>query len=309
MRFLNSLTRAALICAFVCYVHSTKTHADEPKAASSGDQIMKWPDLFSREQPKPDDTLVYGKHRLQLVDVWKPEGQEPVPAILMIHGGCWQTEIAERDIMNWIADDLRRHGVGVWNIEYRGVDEGGGYPNTYLDVAQAADLFRDRAADYGFQTKKMIVIGHSAGGHLALWLANRPKIPASEVIRGSTPIHIDVAISQGGLPDLQAASGRDGHPCGTDAPFAMMGAERRLTKVTSPPEMLPGDARQILFHNSLDRIAPPKFAQAYIDAVRPNNVDVKLIETPAEGHVELVAPDSKSWVQQRTLILHELGLQ
>ena len=57
----------------------------------------------------------------------------------MVHGGCWQTEIADRTIMNWVADDLRRRGIAVWNIDYRGVDRGGGYPGTFQDVAAAAD--------------------------------------------------------------------------------------------------------------------------------------------------------------------------
>ncbi|MFK7818967.1 MAG: alpha/beta fold hydrolase, partial [Planctomycetaceae bacterium] len=276
---------------------------------SNSIQIMKWRDLFGREKPKPDATISYGEHELQVVDVWKPAGQGSAPAIIMIHGGCWQTEIAERDIMNWIADDLRQHGVGVWNIEYRGVDRDGGFPGTYEDVAKAADLFREKAVEFGFLTTKTIAIGHSAGGHLALWLGNRPAIPESETIRGENPIKIDLAVSQGGLPDLRAGANRDGHPCGVAAPFQMMGSERRLTQITSPSEMKPGQARQVLFHNTLDRIAPPKFARAYIDQVRSKNVGVTLIETEAEGHVELVAPDSKSWARQRALILRELGLK
>ena len=93
--------------------------------------IMVWDDLISRAKPSPDATVSYGADALQVVDVWSPKGPGPHPAVVMIHGGCWQTSIAERDIMNWIAGDLRQNGVGVWNIEYRGVDRGGGFPGTY----------------------------------------------------------------------------------------------------------------------------------------------------------------------------------
>ena len=283
-------------------------------------QIMEWPDLTTRPQPQPDATLSYGPDPLQVIDIWQPtasgsspaaSGNSPAatgssPAVIMIHGGCWQTEIAERDLMNWIADDLRKHGVGVWNIEYRGVDRHGGYPATYLDVGQAADLFWEKAHQYNLRTDKVITIGHSAGGHLSLWLANRPNLPLSEPIRGQNPIRIDLAISQGGLPDLQAASERTGHPCGTTAPQAMLGTN---AAATSPPQMIPSTARHMLFHNTLDKIAPPEFARAYIKTMAAKNIAVSLTETPAEGHVELIAPDSQSWTKQRVLILKEFGLQ
>ena len=269
-------------------------------------QIMEWPDLTTRPQPQPDVTLSYGPDPLQVIDIWQPAASGSSPAVIMIHGGCWQTEIAERDLMNWIADDLRRQGVGVWNIEYRGVDRNGGYPATFLDVGQAADLFREKAKQYNLRTDKVITIGHSAGGHLSLWLANRPNLPLSEPIRGKNPIKIDLAISQGGLPDLKAASQRIEHPCGTTAPLAMLG---RDASITSPPEMNPGAARQVLFYNTLDKIAPPDYARAYMKTMAAKNISASLIETPAEGHVELIAPDSESWTRQRTLILKEFGLQ
>ena len=81
--------------------------------------IMVWDDLLSRPKPAPDATVTYGADALQLVDVWKPAGAGPHPAVVMIHGGCWQTAIAERDIMNWIADDLRSRGVGASASCYR----------------------------------------------------------------------------------------------------------------------------------------------------------------------------------------------
>ena len=98
----------------------------------------------------------------------------------MVHGGCWQTEIADRTIMNWIADDLRRRGIAVWNIDYRGVDRpGGGYPGTFQDVAAAADALRACRANIGSISRRVVAVGHSAGGHLALWLAAGRACPAS----------------------------------------------------------------------------------------------------------------------------------
>jgi acetyl esterase/lipase len=268
--------------------------------------IMSWGDLLDRAQPKPDATLRYGADALQVVDVWKPEGAGPHPAVIMIHGGCWQTAVAERDIMNWIADDLRSHGVGVWNIEYRGVDRGGGLPGTYEDVGAAADLFVAEGAKQGLKTDgPRIAIGHSAGGHLALWLARRPGLVAGDALRGKDPLRIDLAISQGGLPDLRAGAASSGHACGSAAPAAMAGGDFART---SPPEMPLGTARELQFHNDRDGIAPPNIARAYADAMAKRGGAAEVVTTGDEGHVELIAPDSVSWGKQRAAILAALGM-
>lgn len=266
--------------------------------------IMVWQDLLGRPASKPDATIPYGKDALQVVDVWRPAGPGPHPAVIMIHGGCWKTEIAERSIMNWIADDLRAHGVGVWNIEYRGVDRGGGMPGTYEDVGHAADLLPVEGPKHGLAaTAPLIAIGHSAGGHLALWLARRPALPAGDPLRGPAPIVIDLAISQGGLPDLRTQSTLVDHGCGADGAVAMARGDFARS---SPQEMPLGTARELLFNNDRDKIAPPAFGAAYVAAMAARGVTVEMVTTPGEGHVELIAPGSASWTRQRDAILAAL---
>ena len=261
--------------------------------------IMQWPDLLDQPRPTADQTLRYGDDPLQVVDLWLPAGEGPHPVVVMIHGGCWQTEIATRDIMNYIAQDLRREGIAVWNIEYRGVDRGGGYPNTYLDVGAAADLLAARAKSLNLDLSTTIAIGHSAGGHLALWLAARPALAEGEPLRGTNPLRIDAAISQAGIADLRAAMAREGHACGTDAPKAMAGGAFALT---SPPEMPFSRAKQIQFHTDKDRIAPPEYAQAYAANMARRGVTVENHVHGPEGHVELIAPASRSWAAQKARI-------
>ena len=275
------------------------TEAAAPAAAK---RLMVWEDLLSRPKPAPDATVSYGADALQVVDVWQPKaarfGRGPHPAVVMIHGGCWQTAIAERDIMNWIADDLRSHGVGVWNIEYRGADRGGGYPGTYLDVGAAADLFAAKRAEYGFRTDAPVVtIGHSAGGHLSLWLARRSALAKGDALRGAQPLMVDLAISQGGLPDLRAQMTLPDHGCGNESATAMAKGEFART---SPPEMPKGRARELQFNNDLDSIAPPSFGAAY---------GARMVTTPHEGHAELIAPETVSWGKQRAEILKAFGLK
>lgn len=261
--------------------------------------IMQWPDLLGQPRPTADRAIRYGDDPLQIVDVWLPRGKGPHPVVVMIHGGCWQTEIATRDIMNYIADDLRKNGIAVWNIEYRGVDRGGGYPNTYLDVGAAADRLRREAKGLNLDLTTTIAIGHSAGGHLALWLAARQALAKDTPLRGADPLPIDVAISQAGIADLRAAIQRDGHACGTDAPKAMAGNAFALT---SPPEMPFSKARQIQFHTDKDRIAPPAYADDYAAAMAKRGVTVETHVHGPEGHVELIAPASRSWAAQKARI-------
>lgn len=266
--------------------------------------IMQWPDLLDQPRPAADRTLTYGDDPLQLVDLWLPEGKGPHPVVVMIHGGCWQTEIATRDIMNYIADDLRKDGIAVWNIEYRGVDRGGGYPGTYQDIGAAADLLATQAKALNLDLGTTIAIGHSAGGHLALWLAARQALPEGEPLRGTSPLRIDAAISQAGIADLRAAMGREGHACGTDAPKKMAGD---MFALTSPPEMPVSKALQIQFHTDKDRIAPPAYAQAYAADMAKRGVTVETHVHGPEGHVELIAPTSRSWAAQKARIKQLLG--
>jgi acetyl esterase/lipase len=158
---------------------------------------MKWPALLERPRPEPDVTIAYGPDQMQKADLWLPAGKGPHPVVLMVHGGCWQTEIADRRIMNWIADDLRKRGIAVWNIDYRGVDrDGGGYPGTFADAAAAADALRGQAERYGLDLRTLVAVGHSAGGHLALWLAARAQWHYGPLVvrftrPGRRPVEID----------------------------------------------------------------------------------------------------------------------
>jgi len=221
-----------------------------------------------------------------------PAGAGPHPVVLMVHGGCWQTEIADRTIMNWIADDLRRRGIAVWNVDYRGVDRpGGGYPGTFRDAAAAADALRAHAADYHLDTRRVVAIGHSAGGHLALWLAGRPRLPADSPLRTANPLPIAEVVSLGGLPDLEETA-RSENGCGNE----VIG---RLTNGhfadTSVPRLAPLGLPQVLINGRQDRIIPIPYAEGYARPMRAAGDDVRIRMLDHTGHVELVAPETAAW--------------
>src|SRR5580693_2503304 len=115
--------------------------AGDRSAAAAG--LMGWPDLLGRPLPVATQKIAYGSDPLQFAELWLPDGPGPHPLVVMAHGGCWDSRVAKASIMNYLAEDLRRRGVAVWNLEYRGVDRpGGGYPGTFLDVADGADAVR-----------------------------------------------------------------------------------------------------------------------------------------------------------------------
>ena len=175
---------------------------------SGPDGLMAWPDLLERPRPQPTATIRYGDDPLQVVDLWLPEGAGPHPVVLMVHGGCWQTEIADRTIMNWIADDLRRRGIAVWNIDYRGVDRpGGGYPGTFHDAAAAADALRDHAARY--RSRPLARRRDRPFAPAAISRSGWRRGRACRAARRCAPpirCRSHAVISLGGLPDLEEAA-------------------------------------------------------------------------------------------------------
>jgi acetyl esterase/lipase len=282
---------------------------------------MKWPALLERARPEPHSTIAYGQDPMQKVDLWLPTGRGPHPTVLMVHGGCWQTEIADRRIMDWIADDLRKRGIAVWNIDYRGVDRaGGGYPGTFADAAAAADALRVHASRLRLDISPLVAVGHSAGGHLALWLAARrsaaarspgPLIPSGSPLTGGNPIAIDAVVSLGGLPDLELAATPPGSGCGTEVIEKLVGpptlSSRNVYADTSVPRLAPLGARQVLINGLQDRIIPTAYAEAYARTMRAAGDKVKVRMIDRTGHVELIAPETAAWAATVEEIQNELG--
>lgn len=269
---------------------------------------MSWQDLFARPKPAPDKVIPYGADPLQHVDLWLPPGAGPFPVVLMVHGGCWQTDVAKADIMNWIAGDLRGRGIAVWNVEYRGEDRpGGGYPGTFTDVATAADLLRKQGGRLHLRTDRIVALGHSAGGHLALWLAARPRLPAWSPLGSAHPVPIAATFSLGGLPDLRAAATPPSDTCGADAVPRLVGQPspaRPDVYADTSPAALPQPAGPItLVNGAIDPIAPPAFAAAYT----LHAPGARRLVVPEQGHVELITPDTPAWDQTVQLIERAFG--
>ena len=306
-RPLSLLSGLALVLGAGLAACAVTNDAPTPPQAAAPAKLMTWPDLLERERPAASASIAYGDQAMQVVDLWLPEGKGPHPTLLMVHGGCWQTEIADRRIMNWIAEDLRRRGIAVWNIDYRGVDrEGGGYPGTFLDAAAAADALHTHAGTYTLRLSPLVATGHSAGGHLALWLAGRPRLPADSPLRSTNPIPIDAVVSLGGLPDLEQAARPPGSGCGTDVVGKLTGG--RFTD-TSVPRLAPLGVDQVLINGLQDRIIPTSYAEGYARPMRAAGDEVKVRLIDRTGHVELIAPETEAWAASVEEIEAALGIR
>jgi acetyl esterase/lipase len=311
---------AALAAAALTGCGMTSEAPPPPEARGSGG-LMAWPDLLERPRAEPSLTIRYGEDSMQVVDLWMPEGRGPHPTVLMVHGGCWQTEIADRRFMDWISEDLRARGVAVWNIDYRGVDRrGGGYPGTFVDAATAADALREQAPRHNLDISPLVAVGHSAGGHLALWLAARPAvnarprsllIPRGSPVIAANPIPIHQVISLGGLPDLELAATPPGSGCGTEIIERLVGpptmSSRNVYADTSVPRLAPLGVPQILINGLQDRIIPTSYAEAYARRMRAAGDDVRVRMIERTGHVELISPGTAAWAAAVEEIERALG--
>src|SRR6266480_3125225 len=253
--------------------------------------------------------LAYGPEHLQFGDLYLPNQSGPHSIVILIHGGYWRARYG-LELMNSLAEDLTKRGYAAWNIEYRRVgNPGGGWPGTFQDVALATDYLRKLAPPYTLDLKKVVPIGHSAGGHLAFWLAARPRIPfyaQNSPLAGSqlpdeneetaTPLALAGAISLAGVVDLEMAWQLH---LSNDAVVELLGGtianvpERYA--VASPAAMLPLGVPQVLIHGTSDDSVPLEVSQAYANAARTLNDPITYLELKGVDHVDVIDPHSHAW--------------
>ncbi len=150
-------------------------------------------------------TIAYGDGPEQVADLVLPSGPAPDagwPTVVLVHGGFWRDQY-RRDLMTELAADLATHGFATWNLEYRRVGPtGGGFPGTLLDVAAGTDHLVVVAEAVPLDLGRIAVVGHSAGGHLALWLASRGRLPAGAA-GADDPLRPCAAVGQAPVASLR----------------------------------------------------------------------------------------------------------
>ena len=270
-------------------------------------KLMTWDDLSALPRPVASHSIRWGEGVTDVVDLWLPEGAGPHPVVVMVHGGCWQKSIADKALMDWMADGLRQQGWAVWNIEYRGVDEpGGGYPGTFLDAGAATDQLRENAAEYNLDLSRVTGIGHSAGGHLILWLAARSKLPEDSPLRVSDPLQFQGVLVSGGLADLEASRPVTAPTC-LDAIYDQLTGPPSPERPdpladTSPARLFPVGVAFVSVNGSEDRIAPPMLGDALTRKAEAAGDSASFVVIAATGHVELVSPGTQAFDIQSQIL-------
>ncbi|WP_254442307.1 alpha/beta hydrolase [Duganella vulcania] len=262
--------------------------------------------------PAPALHVAYGAAPSQFAELFVPAGDGPFPVALIVHGGCWCKEYAGISQMRNIAGDLQQQGIAVWNIEYRRFDEeGGGYPGMYLDVATAVDLLRSLAAEWRLDLSRVVLVGHSAGGHLAQWAASRARLPRSSPLFVEDPLPVATVISLGGLADLRNEEQLIKTSCERDiVQLAGIASAQRpdIFSDTSPVELLPSGVRTVLIHGEFDTISPLRAGQDYARRAQAAGDLAEVIVLPGGSHFDEVAATSSSWTIVSAQIRKALAL-
>lgn len=255
---------------------------------------MSTVDILSRPQPPPDRREAYGSDSNQFVELRLPRGKGPYPVLLNLHGGYWR---AKYDLAHagHLCEALRAVGIATFNAEYRRVgDQGGGWPGTFADVRSAYRYVRQEAARFQLDRKRLVVMGHSAGGQLAFCLAahetslRRVMALAGVVdLRKAFALHLShdaVVEFLGGTPDAVPEHYREADPMELKIP----------------------QARQWLIHGTDDDTVPVEFSRNYVEQ-KKSSESVQLIEITRCGHFELIDPGSAAFKQVTAAVLSALG--
>lgn len=280
-------------------------------ASTATAQRLRPRDVDTLPSRAPDAVVSYGSDSLQLGELRLPKGRGPFPLVVVIHGGCWTRGFATRQNTAAVASALADDGMATWNVEYRQAgDPGGGWPNSYLDIAAAVDYARTLATRYPIDTNHVVVIGHSAGAHLALWAAARHTLPANSVVRGGSPLRVRAAVAIDGPGDLAGLVGRDAQICGKPviAPF-MGGAPSDVPAryaEGSPLARLPFGTAQYLVSAT---VLTADEAAAYKAAATRAGDQVTLLDAPEGGHFGVIAPGTRFWPPVAAFIRQAVGVE
>jgi acetyl esterase/lipase len=241
----------------------------------------------------------YGRARGQYCELFLPHGDGPFPVAVVLHGGFWKAQYGRRQTQA-VCADLAARGWAAWNVEYRrlGRLSGGGYPCTLEDVAVAVDHLADLPAHarvgepagglshFGFDLARVVAIGHSAGGHLAAWLATRerPRVAVTGVVALAGVLDLRLA-SELRLSDGVVHRFLGGTPDEVPDRYAE----------ASPAERLPLGVPALLMHGGRDDTVPPAMSERFAAAARAAGDDVELVVEPDADHFGHIDPASRLW--------------
>jgi acetyl esterase/lipase len=253
-------------------------------------------DILSKPQPPPDERVAYGADPNQFLEVRLPTAKGPHPVLLNIHGGFWRAQYGLAHAGH-LCQALRVAGVATLNIEYRRVGNvGGGWPGTFDDIRSAYRFVQQEQSRFHLDLDRLVVMGHSAGGQLALCLA-------------AHEISVRQVISLAGVVDLKSAFALH---LGSDAVADFLDGKPDAVpehyREADPMELSIPQARQWLVHGAADETVPPQMSRDYVAQKKKGTGESEqLIEIPHAGHYELIDPASEAFRQVTSTVLTAVG--
>jgi acetyl esterase/lipase len=240
----------------------------------------------------PDARFVYGRDSApQHADLRIPSTKAPrsgYPVIVFIHGGAWRSEWS-KNYTEAFVEALAEQGFATWDLEFRRIGHhGGGYPGTFEDIADGADHLRLVAESYPLDLDNVIAVGHSSGGHLALWLAGRSQLPESSALYRVNPLELRGVVSIAGVNDLELSyilGNRTDVLTLIDADSLDSGAPR--FGETNPARLRPLDVPQTLMIGDQDSQWRLKMTERYAEQSIAAGDFAKVVVVPGANHMDV----------------------
>jgi acetyl esterase/lipase len=243
---------------------------------SKAEQPVSYSDVTSLAYESSLEKLFYSDSALQFVEYWSPIGvgsENDLPALIFIHGGCWSNSY-RIDQSYPISTALALNGFHVWSIEYRATgDQGGGWPGTYNDIKRALAFISSVETDY-YNDRKQVVVGHSAGGHLAL-LASSSLESENKIIGLAAITQLVTYVNESGGCNTLATSFMNGTPIDIPEEYAL--ANPQLNNLTK---------NAYLFAGGIDTI---------VNSSQASNSGLAFEIVPETGHFDWIHPGTPSF--------------
>jgi len=279
------------------------TKAATMAASKAAPKLAGVPELLAQPEPPADQRYFYGEDEFQFADLRVPPGDGPFPVVVLVHGGCWLAQYGIGHI-GAMAQALTDAGVATWALEFRRIgNEGGAWPGTFLDVANGTDFLRQIAPAHNLDLNRVVLVGHSAGGHLVLWLAARHKLSVASELYSENPLPVAGVVALAPAADLELTYRNQ--TCG-DAAQKLVGgtAEEYPQRFIdgSASAMLPLGVPQVIVNGDHDE-GWLTVSRAYQKKAANAGEAVEIIIPPNAGHFELVMPGNPAFDLVRETIL------
>ena len=270
---------------------------------------VSWEELEALVKPPADHVIKYGPDEYQFAELRLPKGEGPFPVVVFVHGGCWLSDFDLSMAAN-MSNNLASAGIAAWTVEYRRIgNEGGAWPGTMHDMASSVEYLREIADDYDLDLSRVVLMGHSAGGHLALWYVAKSNLDSSSEFYNTNPLKIKGVVPLAAISNISTYRHEyDTEDCNTGVP-GLLKAEpedvpERVVQI-NPEQLLPLGVPIRMVHGAKDKLVPLRQSTAFLVKSREAGDDITLSVVQNAGHFDVIAPISTAWkiVLRETLTL------